>query len=290
MFRVIRQPFVVASAVSALLVGCAPRDAGPVAAAAPPASSVPAAVAVTAPDGRQVDLYVWAPARPRGVILFSHGGGSTPLATSQLTAAMVAAGFAIVAPLHTDSQSMPAARRTDLRAALATRVADQKLAAAYAAQRFTGLPLGAMGYSYGSLIALMGAGAVPFIPGAVPSVRAVAMFSSPGAIGPLTEAPNAFAGVKAPTLLITGTADIVPGMVPDPAAHLRYQERLPAGGRTALIVNGASHEFVRGGQPGFEDAVRAVRDFFAAELSGDARARARFGSLSSSAQVEVRRR
>jgi alpha-beta hydrolase superfamily lysophospholipase len=277
--------------LTALLMGCATPAARVTAPSAPTAQAVAMApVTLTAPDGRSVDLYVAAPSRPRGVILFSHGGGSTPLATPKLTAALVNDGFAVLAPLHTDSQSIAAERRTGLQAALATRVSDQKLAADYAAQRFAGLPLGAVGYSYGSLIALMGAGAVPMIPAAIPDVKAVVMFSSPGPIGPLTGAPNAFTAVTTPTLLVTGTADTVPGMVPDPASHLHYFDRLPAGGRMALVVNGATHSFLKGEEAGYDDAIAAMRAFLAAEVLRDAAAEARFRELASTARIEVRRR
>lgn len=281
----------VAIAVAAFLAGCATREAGVV--AAPVASTQDVSmkpVELTAPDGRSVALYVTAPARPRGVILFSHGGGSTPLATPKLTAALLADGYAVLAPLHTDSLSLPAERRTNLQAALTTRVADQKLAASYAAQRFAGLPVGAVGFSYGSLIALMSAGAVPVVPAAVSAVKAVVMFSSPGPIGPLTGAPNAFSAVTAPTLLVTGTADTVPGMVPNPASHLLYFDQLPAGGRMALLVNGATHSFPKGEEVGFEGAITVVRMFLAAEVLGDVKADARLRQLSSTDQIEVRRR
>lgn len=274
----------------AALTACAAPTPGTRVGVAPAAVPV-TQVALSAPDGRVVDLTISTPARPRGVILFSHGGGSNPGATPGLVGALVADGFAVIAPHHTDSMSLPPERRTTLQAAFPNRVADQQLAAGYAAERFAGLPIGAVGYSYGALTALSGAGAfAPMIPALPGGPRAVVMLSSPGPIPPLTGAPDAFVKVAVPVLLVTGTADTVPGFVIDPAAHLVYFDRLPTGRHAAMIVNGGTHAFAGGNEPGFETVLSALRAFLAAEVLGDAAARARFAALSSSPQVTVRRR
>lgn len=171
-------------------------------AAAPDAQGTAAVEATTttttlqAPDGRVIDVTIIAPAAPRGVILFSHGGNSNPLATRALNARLTAQGFAVIAPTHTDSLTLPAERRTDLRSAMMTRIADMKAAAGLAASRYPALPVAQVGYSYGSLTSLIGGGAFAgMIPGGIPGVKAVVMFSSPGPIPPLTTAPGAFTAV-----------------------------------------------------------------------------------------------
>ncbi|MFM7377935.1 MAG: hypothetical protein ACKO1O_07370 [Erythrobacter sp.] len=258
-------------------------------------ASVPGATTsvttLTASDGRVVDVTVIAPAVPRGVILFSHGGNSKPLGTPALHARLAARGFAIIAPTHTDSQSLPAERQTSLMAAFMTRVTDMKLAAEYAGQTFPGLPVAQVGYSYGSLTSLIGGGAFTgMIPGSIPGVKAVVMFSSPGPIPMLTGAPGAFDGVTGPTLLVTGDADKVPGFAEDPAAHLVYFDSLPAGDHTALIVAGATHAFLGAKQPGWDEVAAIVEDFLVSRVLDDTAAAARFDALASSAMVTVERK
>lgn len=267
----------------------------PVNAEAP--ASVPAAATTTttttlsAPDGRVIDVTIIAPAAPRGVILFSHGGGSNPLATARLHASLTGRGFAVIAPTHTDSRSLPVERQTNLVTALMTRMTDMKMAAGYAAQTFPGLPVAQVGYSYGSLVSLIGGGALAkMFPAANPEVKAVVMFSSPGPINGLTTAPGAFDAVTGPTLLVTGDADVVPGFAEDPAAHLTYFDNLPAGDHTALVVAGATHGFVGANQPGWDEVAAIVEDFLAGRVLGETAANARFDAATSTAAVTVKRK
>lgn len=249
------------------------------------------ATTLSAPDGRVIDVTVIAPAAPRGVILFSHGGNSNPLATTALYARLTGRGFAVIAPTHTDSLSLPTERRTSLAAAFMTRVTDMKVVAAYAGQTFPGLPMAQVGYSYGSLTSLIGGGAFTgMIPGSNPGVKAVVMFSSPGPIPMLTSAPGGFDGVKGPTLLVTGDADKVPGFAEDPAAHLIYFDQLPEGDHTALIVAGATHAFIGAKQPGWDEVAAIVEDFLLGRVLDDQGANQRFDAVTSSAVVTVKRK
>jgi alpha-beta hydrolase superfamily lysophospholipase len=265
--------------------------AQPIADASAPADSATSIVTLTASDGRVIDVTVISPEVPRGVILFSHGGGSNPLATSALHARLTARGFAVIAPTHTDSLTLPQERRTDLRAALFTRITDMKLAAGLAETRFPGLPTAQVGYSYGSLISLIGLGAFgKMLPGTNPGVKAVVMFSSPGPIPPLTDAPGAFDAITAPTLLVTGDADIVPGMVEDPSKHLIYWEKLSDGDHTAMVVAGATHEFAAGKQPGWDEVSVLIEDFLMGRVLGDTAASTRFDAATDSVNLSIRRK
>lgn len=248
-------------------------------------------VTLTAPDARKVPVLVVVPAKPRGVVLFSHGGGSPLAGYRPVIDRLVAAGYAVAAPTYTDSADIPQAQRTSLQAAFATRVTDIAVTSGYAGTRFAGLPQAAVGHSYGALTSLMAGGAyAPMVPGTVPAVRAVVMFSSPGPIPGLSQAPGALDQVKVPTLLVTGTADTVPGFVPDPAAHLYYLDKLTAGDHTALIVRDAAHDFLAGSHPAYVQAWDMVVAFLDSRLIGDAKARTRFDSASGDAAIEVRRR
>lgn len=274
-----------------LLAGACAATPAPVAEAALATPATTTTTTLTAPGGRIIDVTIIAPAAPRGVILFSHGGGSAPSDTPALFARLTERGFAVIVPTHTDSRSMPAERRTDLRAAFMTRIADMQTVAGYAQKAFPGLPTAQLGYSYGSATSLVGGGAfASMIPGSNPSVKAVVMYSTPGPIAPLTSAPGAFDAVKVPTLLITGDADKVPGFADDPAAHLVYFNQLPAGDHTALVVKGATHEFFAGNQPGNDEVTAMVEDFLLGRVLGDAAANARFDASANSALVTIKRR
>ncbi len=274
-----------------LLAGACTTTPEPVARPASAAPATTTTTTLTAPDGRVIDVTVIAPSAPRGVILFSHGGGSSPSEVPALFARLTERGFALIIPTHTDSRSLPAERRTDLRAAFMTRITDMQMAASYAQKAFPGLPTAQLGYSYGSATSLVGGGAfASMIPGSNPSVKAVVMYSTPGPIPPLTTAPGAFDAVKVPTLLITGDADKVPGFVDDPATHLVYFNGLPTGDHTALIVKGATHEFFAGNQPGNDEVTAMVEDFLLSRVLGDAAANARFDASANSALITIKRR
>lgn len=265
-----------------------PAPAAPVAPAAP----ATATTTLTAPDGRSVPLTIITPATPRGVILFSHGGGNSPQSTAALFARLTAKGFAVLAPMHTDSQDMPTGKRTDILGAFGTRIADMKVVAAHARTAFPDLPMAQVGYSYGTLISVIGAGALAkMVPGSNPGVKAVVMLSSPGPVIPVITMPGAFDGVTAPTLLVTGDADVVPGFVPDPAKHLVYFEQMPASGdHTALVVAGATHRFPGGKEPGWDEVIPLVEDFLTSRVLDDKAAKARFDDAASTARVTIKRR
>lgn len=258
---------------------------------APTALSVPSSsISLAAADGRDVPITIVPASEARGVILLSHGGGNDPAGMLPVMQQLAANGFTVIAPMHTDSRSMSADRRTDLQGAFPTRIADLQAAAGFAAQQYPDLPLGLFGYSYGSLIALVGGGAFAgMMPGKIPAAKAVVMFSSPGPVEGLTTQSNAFAAVDVPTLLVTGTADTVPGFVPDPAMHLMYFDRLPTGDHTLLLVKNGTHGFLRG-ERGIDIVAPLALDFLKSRVLGDAEARARFDAAQSGPVVEVRRR
>ncbi|WP_299309129.1 hypothetical protein [uncultured Croceicoccus sp.] len=263
--------------------------------ASPPqsvADTPPAATMVTVPvDGRELRISVFRPAEaPRGVLFLSHGAGGSPEMMRPLIDRLIGAGFAVVAPLHRDSMTYPAQDREDLQSAFATRIADLQATSAVADRLFPGLPYGGVGYSYGSLFALIGGGALKDMVGAsVPAMKAVATFSSPGLIpGVVTDA--GLQGVSVPTLMITGTRDMVTGFIPDPAAHVHYFENEPAGGRYLAIVDGASHDFVYGQEPGYDAAIDITVRFLQAYVLGDGAALRMLNDTESRGLIEFRRR
>ena len=266
--------------------GCAAVDAPPVA----PVAMAQMPTSISAADGREIPLTIVPANETRGVLIVSHGGNSDPASMEPLLRQLAARGFTAIMPTHTDSVKMPADRQTDLRGAFPTRIADLQAANALAKQRFPGVPVALLGYSYGSLSAIVGGGAFESaMPGRIDGAKAVVMFSTPGPIPGLSTMPGAYSAVDVPTLLVTGTKDVVPGFVPDPALHLTYFDGLPAGDHTAFVVKDATHGFFKE-EAGFDRVRPLVIDFLASRVLGDAAAGRRFDAVASSELMEVRRR
>jgi alpha-beta hydrolase superfamily lysophospholipase len=253
---------VLAAAAGLLAGGAAPA----------PASVIPLKTA----SGRAVDVTVWTPAEVRGVVLFGTGHGSWPDRYAALASRLVAAGFAVLAPLHVDSVRHPERARYGFQASFMERLADMAAVSAHARATWPGRPVAAAGHSFGSLIALCLGGALArMAPLRDPAVRGVAGFSTPGRIPGLV-GPDAYAALAVPTLIVTGDADVVPGFVTDWRDHLFPVESAPAGDKAALVVAGAGHDLV-GGQPAaaFARAAGHAADFLQAHVLNDRAARAR---------------
>jgi len=263
-----------------------------------PVLAAPEAVTVKA-GGRDVDLAVWRPAQAKGVIVFSHAAGATPSAYDGLVRAWTEAGFLVVAPMHVDSLSH--AKRADysLQTAFPLRLEDFAAAAAWSAQAAPGLPRGAAGHSYGSLIAMMQGGALePMIPARDRATKAVVAFSSPGVIPGLI-GPTAFAKLDVPLLALTGDKDVVPGFVPDWHDHLKAFETSAPGDKHAWVGAGVDHFFggaiIGSGQDpvqaaAFAQALALSTAFLRASVLGEASAKAELAAARSSPIAEIRAR
>ena len=282
----------IASLAAALALGaCAVADRNPPSQAATPApvSVQPATSVQTIPaePGHTVDIHITRPAQVRGVMLFGHGAGSEPSQYAALAAAFAQDGWLVLTPLHRDSRAHPNPVPFVGRAGFAARVTELDAAARLAGSLAPGKPLVAAGHSYGSLFAAMRGGALAGMgpPPSVP-VRAVLALSSPGRIPGLID-PSSYSGLRVPTMVITGDADLVPGFVTDWRQHLAAFEDSPAGDKFALILPGGTH---RGVVDPSGPAFAAARDFLNAYGLGDRGARARLDAAKSSATLEFRRR
>lgn len=214
-------------------------------------------------------LVSWPERKLRGVALFSTGHGSWPQRYQRLLAVLAANGYASYAPLHVDSVRHPDAAKFTREASFGERLADMAAAAAIAAKDHPGLPVIAAGHSFGTLTSLCLAGALDYIgPFRNPAVGAVLGFSTPGKIPGLVQ-PSAYAKVAVPVMIVTGTADTVPGLVTDPADHLFPIETALAGGKFGLVLAGSTHELVAGTDPGFARALPAVDLFLRGYGFGD---------------------
>jgi dienelactone hydrolase len=259
------------------LSACAPRGPAPTVAAVATVAVTPETVTARASETRQVQIQVFAPRRPKGVLVFGHGASGSPDRYLPLFARLNAAGYAVMAPVHVDSMQNPEHAKYNLQTAFGERIADVGATARAAAERFPGLPLAAAGHSYGALLAQMQGGALRYITDArVSQVRAVVSFSSPGIIPGLVQPGVAFSTVAVPSLTVTGTADVVPGFVSNWEDHLAAFRGAPAGGRYALVLPGAEHNLMVGGEhENFARAADVTILFLDAYLIGDAKARRR---------------
>ena len=231
-------------------------------------SATPQILEVQATEARKVQIRVFAPVRPKGVLIFGHGGNGSPENYGALITRLNSAGYAVFAPLHVDSLKHPDNSRYNLQTAFAERIADVGATARAAAERFPRLPVAAVGHSYGSLLAQMQGGALRYITDArVPQVRAVISFSSPGIIPGLVRPDAAFNTLEVPSLIITGTADVVPGFASNWEDHLASYRGAPPGGRYALVLPGGGHGLIGGANPEqFERAMAATLMFLDAYL------------------------
>jgi len=187
---------------------------------------------------RETDMTVWEANRPRGLALLSTGHGSWPDRYEAYVTTLRAHGLTVLAPLHVDSVRHPDRAQFTREAGFPERIADLRAASAWGLDRHPGLPVLAAGHSFGTLSALCLAGAMDQTRD--PALRAVLGFSTPGRIPGLVTS-EAYRAVAVPLLLVTGTADTVPGLVTDPADHL-FPVETARGPAYGLVVEGGGHE------------------------------------------------
>lgn len=267
--------------------------AGAVAAQSDPAPAVAPVgdLTLTGPDGRSIPVFVWPAAVERGVIVFSHGLGGAPAAYEEILARWAEAGFTVIAPMHLDSRRHPEGGNVSGGRAFMARIGELNVTRAMVKATHPGKPLIVAGHSFGSLMALIQAGAVSAVgPMGDPDVKAVVAMSSAGDLPGLVT-PDTWTGVSAPLLMVTGDADTVPGFVTDWTAHRTPFDRSPPGDRMLVIFEGGDHNLVVQGS----DANRALLsslslDFMRAYGLQDAAAAERVRTLAAPAGVRIERR
>lgn len=230
---------------------------------------------VAGPADRKIAVTTWAAAKPKGVIVFGHGQGSDPAAYASLITRWQDAGYTVVAPLAVDSRKYADTAKFNQMTGFMARLEDLQAVRGDVAKRYPGKPVFLVGHSYGSLFSLYGAGASsPAGPLDGPPVAATIALSSPGAIPGLVTGAT-FAGVKGPLLVITGDADVVPGLVPDWKAHRLSFDNSRAGDKLLVVFKGGDHYVPITGSAEQQAAVAQLTiDFLDAHASVDASAHA----------------
>ncbi len=224
-------------------------------------------LALKLPDGREITATQWLPAAPKAAVLISHDAGGWPEQYDRLAQMLAGQGYAVIAPLHSDSMHVPDDKRTTIKAGFSDRQGDMAAAGAHAKASLPGLPVVAMGHGYGSLFALILAGGLAYLNGlANPDVKAVVCYSSAGVIRDVVT-PAAYTTLAAPLLIVTGDKDIAPGYVGDWHDHLMPFDATPVKESYALIIKDGTHDLISGADSGMFDLAAAVtRDFLAREL------------------------
>lgn len=280
-------PFI-ASRVSLLavlcLVGCAAKpqcDASPLAA-------VKSEFSVQSADGRTVQHTLWQPERAGNypLMVFSHGAFSAPQRYDAILSELAGMGFVVAAPLHIDSELLdgqpapPEVWRT------------RKLDVASLVQGKANVPeqLGpgvelarsivVAGHSYGAFGAQVAAGAVAVGEGpdaVAPEIVAVLAFSPPGTLPGFID-EESWRTLSLPQLLLTGTADILPGFIDEWQRHAGAWENAAPDHQWLWVGNGVDHYFgnifgrlnrdVPAQQAQFEQAIITTGQFLQAYVPG----------------------
>jgi alpha-beta hydrolase superfamily lysophospholipase len=277
----------------ALSLGLAPIAPAFAQEAQAPAATALAAthVSLPAPDGRTIDVSVWAAADEQAVIVFGHGWGGQPAAYRRIINFWTAHGFTVVAPMHTDSMQHPQQAEATPQSIFMTRIVDLAVVRGYVKASHPGKPLIAAGHSFGSLNALMEAGAVTIAgPQGDPDIKVVVALSTPGLIPQLVN-PSTFATVNTPVLIVTGDADLVPGFVTNPLDHRAAFDTSPAGDKMLLTFAGGDHSLVGNADAADFELIAAMTvDFMRAHALDDAAAQARLDALTAPEGVTLERR
>jgi dienelactone hydrolase len=205
---------------------------------------------VIAANARSVALeVVKATRKPIGAIVFSHGAFSSPAKYRALTEEWGKAGFTVISPLHVDSTDHPNTKDYSQIAVWRTRVEDMELAIAAAKALKPVVPILAAGHSYGALGALaLGGSRVADLETKQAgshknaAIKAVIAFSPPGFM-PGFVGTDAHAALNVPTLVQTGTKDVLPGFIDDYRMHLAAFETSPPGSKFGLVLEGVDHYF-----------------------------------------------
>lgn len=255
------------------------------------AASTAEHVSLPAPDGRTIDVSVWRAADEQAVIVFGHGWGAQPAAYRRIIDYWTARGFTVVSPLHTDSLQHPQHAEQTPQTIFMTRIVDLAVVRGYAKASHPGKPLIAAGHSFGSLNALMEAGAATVAgPQGDPDIKVVVALSSPGLI-PTVVSPTTFASVTTPVLMVTGDADLVEGFVTDPRDHRAPFDTSPAGSKMLMTFAGGDHSLVGNADAAdFELIAAATVDFMRAHALADAAAQARLDALTAPEGLTIERR
>ena len=211
-----------------------------------------------ASNGRSIPLRLLTPdgCTKCPLVIFSHGANSTYDRYNKLILPIAEAGYRVAIPNHTDSEDHP--RRAEYKGPdwSPTRLEDYTIIAA----KYETNHLIAAGHSFGALIAQIAGGTkMPNMPEMdIPQPVAVLAYSPPGPV-PNFISSESWQSISVPTLVTTGTTDIVPMMADDWELHLGSYETAPRELAYALIYESMDH-YMNGAYGRETDNETAERD------------------------------
>ncbi|MFK8052911.1 MAG: alpha/beta hydrolase family protein [Woeseiaceae bacterium] len=235
----------------ALMAGCAGQEVCRV-----PEVSV-TELKLSHPDGRETRFSSYAPklAGDFPLVVFSHGAFAAPDRYDVMLSAFATQGFLVIAPLHIDSEVLTQGDTPPAHALTwATRKADMQFAIQHADRLAATHKLAralppsegylAAGHSYGAFVAQTLGGAVAIGEGVFKDDRlsGVIAFSPPGPI-PGFIGTDAWDTLVVPQLVVTGTADVLPGFIEDWRAHAMAHERADNSEQWLWVGNDVDHYF-----------------------------------------------
>jgi predicted dienelactone hydrolase len=277
-----------------------------------PAAPGPAPIDLEVADegrAREIPVRIYLPAGsgPAPVVLFSHGLGGSRTGYRYLADHWQARGYVVVALQHPGSDdavwrdAAPARRMAAMREAANLRsfldrvgdvqaVLDQlerwNVAGPPAlAGRLDLRQVGMAGHSFGAITTQAVSGETFSARGPVLTDKRIAAAIAMSPSSPRREDPaTAFASVRIPWMLMTGTQDMAPIGNADVASRLAVFPALPPGGKYEVVLDGAQHSAFSdralpgdrpGRNPNHHRVVLALSTaFWDAYLRGDAAARA----------------
>ena len=179
--------------------------------------------------------------------IISHGAFAGSYDYDAVALPLVEQGYHVAIPVHPDSKSHPLHEGFSSKDYTQLRVEDHHLILQHVANsRGENIEWVSIGHSFGAMITSSFAGASQndnlFSESALGRPSHAIALSPPGSI-PNVFSQEQFAKLSTPTLIITGTEDIVPNMIEDWQDHLDLYRGAPKGKATAIVFDGQDHYF-----------------------------------------------
>lgn len=179
--------------------------------------------------------------------VLSHGAFSGDDDYDAIAKPLADMGYQVVIPTHPDSKSHPLNQSFEPQNYTKYRIEDHHLILEHIAKtKGVDTPWISVGHSFGAVITANFSGVnldENILSKAALGLPNYSIVLSPPNAIPLAFPHDAFAKLKTQTLLVTGTADIVPTMVENWENHLALYNGAPKGKVTAIVFDEQNHYF-----------------------------------------------
>lgn len=179
--------------------------------------------------------------------ILSHGAFAGDDDYDAVAKPLVDMGFHVAIPTHPDSKSHPLNESFKPQDFMAYRLEDHNLILKYFAKtQGPDMQWVAVGHSFGAMIAANFGGATAdskLISSSALGLPSHTIALSPPSAIPIVFPESALKNLESPTLLVTGTTDLVPTMIDNWEEHLALYEGAPKGKVTAVVFENQNHYF-----------------------------------------------